>query len=246
MIGLARAAVHAARLGLIALGALAVLHASPGRAAGNLSVSPTRVDLTDAGTGTVTVRNTGEEASVLQIAVMRWLDSPLPDALEPAPHLIAVPPVFVLPAGKQQVVRLALRDRRRSETERSFRLLLSEVPAPAAGKQAGGVRFSLGFNNPVFQKPAGALAEPIWSIAPGNGGRVLSVRNDGQAHVQMSAVSVRDPAGATITDLKDAFYLLPGRSRSWRLPAAAGGRTLTVVADTNLGTLEERLAASGE
>jgi fimbrial chaperone protein len=243
MSGLARLTIRTVQAGLLALGALSVLDAASARAAGNLSVSPTRVDLTDAGTATVTVRNNGEEASVLQLAAMRWLDSPMPDALEPAPELIAVPPVFVLPGGKQQVVRLALRDRRRSGTERSFRLLLSEVPAPAGGKEAGGVRFSLGFNIPVFQKPAGALAEPVWSVTAGKAGPTLSVHNVGQAHVQMSAVRVRDASGGSIADLKDTFYLLPGRSRSWHLPASADGRMLTVVADTNLGTLEERLAA---
>ncbi|HEX2529362.1 MAG TPA: fimbria/pilus periplasmic chaperone [Geminicoccus sp.] len=231
------------RLAFLALIGLAVLRPDHAGAAGNLSVSPTRVELAEAGTGTVAVRNNGDGPSVLQITAMRWLDSPLPDALEPAPELIAVPPVFVLQPGKQQVVRLALRDRSRASTERTYRLLLSEVPAAGSGGEPGGVRFSLGFNIPVFQKAPGALAEPIWSISAGPGGPVLAVRNAGQAHVQMSAIRIRDGAGRALTDLKEAFYLLPGRSRSWHLPAAASGQILTVVVDTNLGTLEERLAA---
>ena len=218
--------------------------ASGARAAGNLSVSPTRVDISEAGTGSIAVRNAGSDGSILQVTPMRWLDSPLPDALEPAPELIAVPPVFTLKPGKQQVIRLALRDRKRPTSERSYRLLISEVPAPAAGPtQPTGVRFSLGFNVPVFQKPAGALADPVWSVVAGRAGPMLEVRNAGEAHVQLSAVSVRDEVGRTIADLNDAFYLLPGRSRSWPLPPKAVGANLTVTADTNLGKLEERLAA---
>jgi fimbrial chaperone protein len=218
--------------------------AAPARAAGNLAVSPTRVDLGETGTATIAVRNDGDEGSVLQVTAMRWLDSPMPDALEPAPEMIAVPPVFTLKPGSQQVIRLALRDRSRPSVERSYRLLINEVPAPASGgAQPGGVRFALGFNVPVFQKAPGALAEPVWTIQPAVGGLVLAVRNAGQAHVQMSGIAVRDEAGRSLALLKENFYLLPGRSRSWPLPAAAQGGPVTVVADTNLGTLEERLAA---
>jgi P pilus assembly chaperone PapD len=69
------------------------------------------------------------------------------------------------------------------------------------------------------------------------------LRNAGQAHVQVSSIQVTGAAGGALADLKDGFYLLPGRSRTWNLPAKASSQTLTVVADTNLGTLEERLAA---
>ncbi len=220
------------------------LVALPARAAGNLAVSPTRVELGDTGTATIAVRNDGDAGSVLQISVMRWLDSPMPDALEPAPELMAVPPVFTLPAGRQQVIRLALRDRTRPAVERSYRLLIAEVPPPAAGgAQPGGVTFSLGFNVPVFQKPPGALAAPVWSIEPAAGGPVLGLRNTGQAHVQVSNILVQDGASRSLVELKEGFYLLPGRSRSWQLPAGAAGTPLTVIAETNLGTLEERLAA---
>jgi fimbrial chaperone protein len=220
------------------------LAALPADAAGNLAISPTRVELGDTGTATISVRNDGDEGSVLQISVMRWLDSPMPDALEPAPELMAVPPVFTLKAGRQQVIRLALRDRTRPAVERSYRLLISEVPPPAAGgTQPGGVTFSLGFNVPVFQKPPGALAAPVWSIEPGAGGPVLGLRNTGQAHVRMSGILVQDGAGRSLAELKESFYLLPGRSRSWQLPAGAAGAPITVIAETNLGTLEERLAA---
>ena len=216
-------------------------------AAGDLSVSPTRVDINEAGTGTISVRNAGTEGSLLQVTAMRWLDSPMPDQLQPAPELIAVPPIFALKPGKQQVIRLALRDRTRPTLERSFRLLISEVPAPAAGSaQPTGVRFSLGFNVPVFQKPAGALADPVWTLVSGKTGPTLSVRNDGQAHVQVTSLSVLDVRGKALSDFKDAFYLLPGRSRSWPLSPAVAGTDLTILADTNLGKLEKRLAAPSQ
>jgi len=215
--------------------------------AGDLSVSPTRLELGQTGTATIVVRNDGMAASVLQVSAMRWLDSPMASALEPAPELLAVPPVFSLKAGGQQVIRLALRDRSRPTTERSFRLLISEVPTPAAGSAAlGGVQFALGFNVPVFQKPAGALAAPVWSIDAGRDGPLLGLRNAGQAHVQVSAIQVRTATGASVVEMNEPFYLLPGRARSWPLPGTASGSSLTVVAETNLGTLEERLAAPGQ
>ncbi|WP_051329366.1 fimbrial biogenesis chaperone [Geminicoccus roseus] len=236
---------HALAL-VLALGLLAppLVLSAPAHAAGNLAVSPTRVDLGETGTATIAVRNDGDEGSVLQVSAMRWLDSPMPDALEPAPEMIAVPPVFTLKPGAQQVIRLALRDRSRPPVERSYRLLITEVPAPASGgAQSGGVRFALGFNVPVFQRAPGALADPVWTIQSAVGGPILAVRNAGQAHVQVSGIAVQDDAGRSLAQVKEAFYLLPGRSRSWPLPAAAKGGLVTVVADTNLGTLEERLAA---
>ena len=57
---------------------------------------------------------------------------------------------------------------------------------------------------------------------------------------------MRTATGASVAEVKEAFYLLPGRARSWPLPRTASGSSLTVVAETNLGTLEERLAAPGE
>lgn len=209
--------------------------------AGRLSVSPTRVDLSvETGTATIAVRNDSDVATVLQVGARRWLDSPMPDALEPAPELIAVPPVFTLPPGKQQVIRLALRDRSRPTAERTWRLLVTEVPAPAAGSGEGGVHFALGFNLPVFQKPGGALAQPVWSLR----NRELGLSNTGTAHVQVRRIELKDPSGRSIGAITDSFYLLPGRSRHW--PVDAATRSLTLVADTNLGPIEQHLVAAGD
>lgn len=212
--------------------------------AASLAVAPTRVELAaEAPSGAVTLRNEGAGPVTVQVQAFAWPRTPAIDDLEPTRELIAVPAVFALDPGAQQVIRVALRGQAEGPSERAFRLLITEVPVqPAEGK--AGVRFALRLSLPVFVRVPGARPLPSWSARREPGGVVLELENRGSAHLRVSQVTLRRPGETTpVQVIEGLTYVLPGRSHRWSLPAAAlpaGG--LELEAETDAGRLEAKLA----
>src|SRR3712207_4726551 len=117
------------------LGLLALLLLPPGEAAaGSLTVSPTRVELTpDRRTASVTVRNDGAEPVMVQVQAFGWPGSPATEDLVPTRDLMAVPPVATIPPGGSQLVRVAARGGAPGDVKSAFRLLITEVPPEPPG-----------------------------------------------------------------------------------------------------------------
>ena len=229
------------RHGLLLAGLLAVL--PPGGAAGgNLTVSPTRIELGPERTpGVVTLVNNDSTPSLVQVETFAWPRTPATADLEPTRELMAVPPVFELQPGARQVIRVALRAPHAGPAEAAYRLLISEVPRP--GDAPGGVRFALRLSLPVFATPPGARAQPEWRIVADPAGSRLEVANTGTAHLQVQRIRLSGAADATIAQ---PAYVLPGRSQSWPLPVSLmPGSRLDLAADTNLGPLTVPLDVQG-
>jgi len=101
---LARAMAKAA-FGIILL----VMGASVASAA-SLGVSPVRVTLSESQSmGALTVRNDGTEPASLQMEMLNWSQAEGQDVLTPTRELLANPPIFTVPAGGSQLVRVGLR-----------------------------------------------------------------------------------------------------------------------------------------
>jgi fimbrial chaperone protein len=217
--------------------------------AASLSVAPTRVEL-GPGTrpGTVTLQNDAERPVTVQVQAFAWGGSAGGDDLEPTRDLIAVPPVFSLEAKAKRIIRVAARRPTTGPDERTYRLLITEVPEPPAGGGHAGVRLALRLSLPVFATPPGAEPLPVWSIRGGAGGAApeLALANRGRAHLQVRRLELRAAGrGEPVLAVDAPTYVLPGRSRAWALdlPAASAGATLRLEADTDFGPLEADLAA---
>ncbi|MEI9986342.1 MAG: fimbria/pilus periplasmic chaperone [Aliidongia sp.] len=121
---------------LAALIALCSLPAGTVEAA-SLEISPVIVDFAPGQTAaTIVVQNHGETPVAVQARAYSWR-RPMTTNLSPQPHdVILSPPIFTVPAGASQTVRLLLRGGSGSGAERSYRLLLDEVPPGRCSEQA--------------------------------------------------------------------------------------------------------------
>ena len=204
----------------------------------SLNVAPTRIDLgPDARSGSVTLENTGEGATTVQVETFAWRHGNSVAELEPTRGLLAVPAVFSLERGARQVIRVATRAPASAEVEAAYRLVITEVPV--AGDQAtAGVHFALRLSLPVFITPPGTAPVPSWQLVRGAGGPALEVRNTGTAHLYVSHLSLRAAAGGEpLALIETPSYVLAGNTQRWPLPPLRGERDLVVEAATNLGDL---------
>ena len=97
--------------------------------AGSLSVTPVRVELSNAQrSAALTVRNDGDQPSVVQAQLVAWSQESNEDKLDPTVDLLASPPIFTVAPGASQILRVALRRAPDSAVERTYRILVTEVP----------------------------------------------------------------------------------------------------------------------
>ena len=76
--------------------------------AGSLSVTPIRVELSSAQRSVaLTVRNDGDQPSVVQAQLVAWSQADNDDLLEQTTDILASPPIFTVAAGASQRAPLA-------------------------------------------------------------------------------------------------------------------------------------------
>lgn len=218
--------------------ALAVLGLPTLAWAGAFSVVPQSINLAPTNpSGMVEVRNNADVETVFQIETFAWTDSPALEDLSPTREILAVPAVFRLAPGATQTIRVAARGPALPENiERSYRLLVSEVPND---EQAGGVVFALRMSLPVFLTPPGVQGRVAFELLPD--GRQVRLRNPGRAHLRLSEVRVVDQTSGNVLEklnLPQPAYLLP--ERNLVLPISANMRQWNIrfEADTTGGRFQ--------
>ncbi|HWK50767.1 MAG TPA: fimbria/pilus periplasmic chaperone [Steroidobacter sp.] len=221
--------------------------------AGSIAVNPIRVNLSATQTTSpLVVRNSGAEPSVVQLQLMSWSQQDGKDVLLPSRDLLATPPIFTVPAGGSQTVRVGLRQRVDARTEGSYRLILQEVPPPPK-PEFRGLQVALRLSVPVFVAPASATTTLAWraNVTSALNAQELTIAasNTGNTHVQVLgfklfsggvALPLRSPA--------ETAYLLPGQGREWNLrltSVPAAGSTVRVEASTDAGDLQASVEVAG-
>ena len=218
---------------------------------GAFQISPIRIALSGrTPIAVLKVRNEGTEASVMQLQTMAWSQSGNQDIYTPTAELLATPPIFTLPPGGTQIVRVGIRRKVDARRELAYRLFLQEVPVAAAVASEGEVRVALRFGIPVFVAPASAKPpQPLldWrvTLAPPQALRIAAM-NRGEAHVQISGIALNPAAGGpALAEYLGMDYLLPQQGRNWLVPlqqAQAPGAPLKLLAQTDAGELHAEVA----
>lgn len=212
-------------------------------AAGSFTVNPVRVILSPSqAVAAITVSNAATEASVIQLETSRWTQQGGKDVLTPSSEILATPPIFTLPPGGSQIVRVGLRRAPDATHELTYRLVLREVPPPQPISQ--GLRVALAVSMPVFVvSPHPAFSDLEWQAAQLPDGRLeLQATNTGNAHVQIGAVELSSSGSASpVVQQSVATYVLPANTRTWTFKSGVDvrpGSVLRLHASTDAGDVQ--------
>ncbi|KVC54277.1 phytochrome sensor protein [Burkholderia ubonensis] len=221
----------------------------------NFTVSPVRVELSAAHTSVaLTVRNeSADEPVIVQLRTAAWSQNAGDDVYASTGDLIAAPPIFTIPPGGSQVVRVGLRHAPSADQETGYRLYLREVP-PTPKPGFAGVQIALEMSLPIFVRPKNDTAPRLrWAADPrpnGAGMLALRVTNEGTAHAQVANLELLTPGSdRPVATHAEFAYILPGQSRqlvfrsgSGAAPAVASG--LRLVGYSDAGNIDSTIAPS--
>lgn len=205
---------------------------------GSFQVSPIRIQMSvRERAAALHLSNPGDQALTLHAEVMRWTqDATGADVLEPSNDLVLSPPVIVLPAGVQQVVRLARLTPVTAGEGQSYRLIVRETMREATDPPAiGQVPVLLALSIPVFLMPA----QPERRLTcehqtTTDSGVVLVCHNEGNVFVRVLRAEI-GPRAQPLAQFAGAAYWLPNSQHRLHLksegPVARGTHVLTVWLD---------------
>lgn len=206
----------------------ALLVASPMAAlAGEFSVSPVRLDLGGVvRSQLLSITNAGTSPARFLVRGAAWtMTESGAVELSDDDRLIVFPAAFTVAPKATQNIRVGT-DQRAAETEKTWRVLLEELPdANAAGSAGATINVLSVISVPVFMAPLQTRKsmEASWLGQEGATARV-ALFNSGNAHEMVAAVSVTAMRGDDIAlqAQQEGWYILPGKRRVYAL---AGDRS---------------------
>jgi len=201
------------------IAAISLAFCAPAKAQpAGVQITPVIVEVSaDRGFGAVRVRNWREREVSFEADVFAWTQHDGADVLEHAQDVIVAPSVFAVPAGGEQIVRLAIAPADAAR-ERAYRLLLREIIHPSPADAA--LRVQLQFSLPVFSASDGASANVEVRALRSADGFAVEIANTGARHARLLELFVGEQA------LAAPRYLLAG-ARFVR-PAPQSARTLAL------------------
>jgi P pilus assembly chaperone PapD len=169
-----------------------------------LNISPIPVNVANkARYATVTV---DDNAVTYQGNIYAWTQVDGQDVLTEAKDAVVSPGIFKTP----KKVRLAFADGRDKSTEKTYRLILTELAGkPDKPETTSGIRYLKTLDLPVFLHPA----NPIVNIEHTcNTDGTITITNKGNVHAKVEKT-------ATDNNNSQMFYILPGSSKTTKAKA---------------------------
>ncbi|TWI67301.1 fimbrial chaperone protein [Pseudoduganella lurida] len=198
---------------------------SAGAGAASLQISPVSIAFkAGQGAAAISLQNQGDTPVYGQVRAYAWSQRDGEDVLVETTDVVVSPPIIEVAPRATQMIRLILKSNAPSNVERSYRLLVDEIPR--GGSEASGVDIRLRYSVPVFVAPSGDAAPVLaWTLYrqgnTANGAWMMRVSNTGRIHAQLGATALRNAAGTDFELSKGLFgYVLPGQQRVWKLPLA--------------------------
>ena len=190
--------------------------------AGSMSIAPLGVNF-DAKqrSEVVQITNSGSAELAVQVETFSWSQVDGKAAYGPTDEIIAVPPIFSLPPGETQLVRIGIILAPASDYERSFRLFFTELPPPITEREGPGLTMRLRVGIPVFDKPlvVDEAALEIVGVDEVDGNLRVSLFNSGNTHVRVrQLLTLGDDAEQ---EHKTPGYVLAGSRRDFLVKTPA-------------------------
>ncbi len=162
-------------------------------------------------------------------------------------ELIAVPPIFRLPPGETQLVRVGFMGTPAPDRETTYRLFFTELaPTPATSAEKAQVSMRLRISIPVFVAPTivGRPRVEYVDVQRADGAFKVALRNPGNMHVQVQRLT----AMAGLSDDRNfgraSGYLLPGVTRQFSIDVPDDVPVRLIRAETDIaGVADHDMAA---
>jgi fimbrial chaperone protein len=199
--------------------------ASAAALAGQFSVTPVRIFMhPKERAAAITVTNESDEDLVMQADVYAWKQkADGEDDLVLSEDLILAPPILKLAPHARQVVRLAVLNPVASSEQRTYRMIVREVPEARPADKAVQVQIALAFSLPVFITPPEAKRDLACSIERTGADTVrANCANGGRAYVQPRELALVAGDGRKLASREGGGYILAGMKRGFDLKGAAG------------------------
>lgn len=215
--------------------------------AADLQVTPINLDLgPQQQAEAIWVVNNGTAPMRAQVRVQAWGQENDQDQLTPTRDLVASPAAVEVAPGARQLVRIIRLQPGPAPRERSYRVLVDELPGPR-GEGQRGVRFMLRYSIPLFiaaaapdgaAAPAPATADALSAArftleTAADGQQRLRVSNSGARRIKLSRLALVAADGHREI-INDGLlgYALAGRDMAWNIGMArplAPGQSLEAV-----------------
>ena len=195
----------------------------------------------------VRVGNSSETTKSFQVDVVAWSQSDEErEIYTPTDELLAVPPLFTLEPGEQQVVRIGLMRDADMDQELSYRVFFTELAPPQLEERtASGINVRLRFGIPVFVAPLAPASPDVEfvTLRTIENSTFMELKNTGNVRVKVNEVHYQAPASRDKKVSQAVFYLHPGKTGFLPLdiPDQNAGGTVELVTDT-AGIIEYALA----
>jgi len=209
--------------------------------AGSFKVNPVQITLpADARAASLTITNSGSAPVSIRVQTLAWTQKDGLDVYSPATNVIVSPPIFTIPAGKTQLIRVGLKSRGGTS---AYRVIFEEIPrdTPIVGQ----IQVTLNLNLPLYLlPPGGGKAELGWRAwADRSGAIVVEGRNRGTLHAQVIGLSAAQ-GGRRQQLSRQMGVVLPGATRLWNVgkhPVLSVGQPLELTVRSPTGETQSRL-----
>lgn len=213
--------------------------------AGSYMVKPVRIELsTRQLRSTMQIQNLGDEPLTIQAHIVAWSAKGAEEILSDNDDILLNPPIFTVPVGHTQFLRLGLRHTPQSLKEGTYRLILEQVPGPPK-QDFMGINTVLKISVPIFVKPRVAAPQLAWTLDRTSDQEMrLAVENHGNAHVQIRKFTIMlNGSEAANFEQRDATYVLPDARKEWTIHngTLATASKLLLLGQSDIGDLREDL-----
>lgn len=180
----------------------------------SFQVNPVQIVLpSDRRSASIKITNSDAAPVAISVTALAWTQIDGRDVHVETSNVIASPPIFTIPPGKSQLVRIGLKDR---GGPRAYRVVLEEIPSEE--RVAGQVRVLLRLDLPLYLLPkAGGTPELRWSAwRDGAGDLFIKGQNFGPVHGQVVELAAEQDGSRTVLS-QQMGVVLPGSARIWKI-----------------------------
>lgn len=212
-----------------------VQFAAAAASAASLEVVPTTIELpAKGGPAQLRLVNHGDKSVNVQIETFAWTQDG-EETLADTEDVALSPPFAHLNPLSSQIIRLLVPSPVRPDTERAFRVLVTQLPDP--DDKESGTHVLLQFSVPLF---AGNGTQPqlTWSLHRSSTGLKLEADNQGDMRAKFTNLELVSTDGhRRPVSSHGLVYVLAGVKRSWAISDISSSRDLRLEGDDDSARL---------